>query len=516
MGTEILINSSSLETRVALLENGILTELYIERARDRGIMGNVYKGRVLKVLPGMQAAFVDIGMERAGFLYVSDVDFAYNLEEYEEITKVKPVGGEEGGDVDNLELLSSQTKPKLFTHPMPIEEVLQKGQEVLVQISKEPMGSKGPRLTSYVTLPGRYLVFMPTIDQIGVSRRIGNEAERQRLRELIRSLKEPGVGYIVRTASEGKDIEEFKHDINFLNKLWRDIQEKSEKATASCLIHKDLNLIFRAIRDLFTGEVERLVIDSLTEYHNCIEFVRNYLPHLEAKIELYTEKEPLFHAYGIELEISRALGRKIWLKSGGYIVIEHTEALCAIDINTGRFVGEHNPEETILKTNLEAIKEIAYQIRLRNIGGIIIIDFIDMAKEESREKVFHALETALKKDRAKTNILKMSELGLVEMTRQRVRESLDHILCQPCPYCEGRGSIKSAISICHEVFREIQRADSTAPLEKRIIAVVHPEIAELLLGEESSYLDQLEKDLRKRIIVKVDPKLHQEQFEVIT
>ena len=513
MGNEIVINTNSLETRLALLENGALTEFYIERDRDRGIMGNVYKGRVLKVLPGMQAAFVDIGMEKAGFLYVSDVDFAYNLEEYEELTAGESV--EEGGDVDNLALLSSQAKPKPLSHPILIEEVLQKGQEVLVQISKEPIGGKGPRLTSYITLPGRYLVFMPTIEHIGVSRRIENEAERRRLRELIRSLKEPDAGYIIRTAGEGQDIEEFRQDANFLNKLWQDIQEKSQRSTAPCLIHKDLNLIFRTIRDLFTGNVERLVIDSPPEYYNCIEFVRNYLPHLEAKIELYTEKEPLFHAYGIELEISRALGRKVWLKSGGYIVIEQTEALCAIDVNTGRFVGEHNPEETILKTNLEAIKEIVYQIRLRNIGGIIIIDFIDMAREESREKVFHALQTALKKDRARTNILKMSELGLVEMTRQRVRESLDNIVCQPCPYCEGRGRIKSAISLCHEVLREIQRADSSAPLEKRIIAVVHPEIAELMMGEESSYLDQLEKDLKKKIIVKVNPELHQEQFEVI-
>jgi ribonuclease G len=513
MSTEILINTNRLETRVALLENGALTELHIERARDRGIMGNVYKGRVLKVLPGMQAAFVDIGMEKAGFLYVSDVDFAYNLEEYEEITKTKPA--EEGGNGDNLPLISHQAKSEIFGQPMLIEEVLQKGQEVLVQVSKEPMGGKGPRLTSHITLPGRYLVYMPSMEQIGVSRRIENEAERSRLRELIRSLKAPGVGYIVRTASEGQDVEEFIQDMKFLNKLWQDIQEKGEKSTSSYLIHKDLNLVFRTIRDLFTGEVERLVIDALTEYYNCIEFVRNYLPHLEDKIDLYTEKEPLFHAYGIELEISRALGRKVWLKSGGYIVIEQTEALCAIDVNTGRFVGEHNPEETILKTNLEAIKEIVYQIRLRNLGGIIIIDFIDMVKEESREKVFHALQTALKKDKAKTNILKMSELGLVEMTRQRVRENLDHILCQPCPYCEGRGSIKSAISVCHEIFREIQRADSFAPLEQKIIVVVHTEIAELLLGEESSYLDQLEKDLKKKIIVKVNPELHQEQFEVL-
>jgi ribonuclease G len=513
MSTEILINTNSLETRVALLENGIVTELYIERSRDRGIVGNVYKGRIIKVLPGMQAAFVDIGLEKAGFLYVSDVDFAYNLEEYEEIIKVKTAAEE--GKANGQPDISEHTETRSFNYPVLIEDMLQKGQEILVQVSKESMGSKGPRLTSYITLPGRYLVFMPTIDQIGVSRRIENETERKRLRDLIRTLKPPGVGYIVRTASEGQDIDELSQDIKFLNKLWQDIQAKNERTSAPYLIHRDLNLIFRTIRDLFTNEVERLIIDSPYEYQNCIEFVRSYLPHLEPKIELYSGREPLFDAYGIELEISRALGRKVWLKSGGYITIEQTEALCAIDVNTGRFVGEHNPEETILKTNLEAIKEIIYQIRLRNIGGIIIIDFIDMVKEESREKVFQVLQTALKRDKAKTNILKMSELGVVEMTRQRIRDSLDHILCQPCPYCEGRGMIKSTITVCHEVFREIQRADKGIPSERRIIAVVHPEVADILLGEESSYLDQLEKDLKKKIIVKVNAELHREQFEII-
>jgi len=515
MGTEILINTNNVETRVALVENGVLTELYIERSRDRGIVGNVYKGRILKVLPGMQAAFVDIGMEKAGFLYVSDVDFAYNLEEYEELIKVKnDVNEGQTSELDSLEMQGLQPEAKSNDYPILIEDILQKGQEILVQVSKEPMGNKGPRLSSYITLPGRYLVFMPTIEQIGVSRRIENENERRRLRELIRSLKPPGVGYIVRTASEGKDIDELSQDIKFLNKLWQDIQEKNERTSAPCLIHRDLNLIFRTIRDLFTNEVERLIIDSPTEYYNCLEFVRSYLPHLESKIELYTGKEPLFDAYGIELEISRALDRKIWLKSGGYIVIEQTEALCAIDVNTGKFVGEHNPEETILKTNLEAIKEIVYQIRLRNIGGIIIIDFIDMAKEENREKVFNALQTALKRDKAKTNILKMSELGLVEMTRQRVRESLDHVLCQPCPYCQGQGMIKSTVTICHEIFRAIQRVDTEIQPEKKIIVVVHPEVAELL-GEENSYLDQLEKELKRKIIIKINPDLHREQYEII-
>lgn len=533
MSTEIIINGNALETRVALLENHIVSELYIERSKDRGIVGNVYKGRILNVLPGMQAAFVDIGLEKAGFLYVSDVDFVTSLEEYEEMMKGEAL---EGGEKIE-ETHPVQRRPKLQGH-IPIEEMLQKGQEILVQVSKDPLGGKGPRLTSYITLPGRYLVFMPTIDQIGISRRIENEEERKRLKELIRQIKEPRVGYIVRTASEGKSMDEFSQDIAYLNRLWRNILDKSERVSPPCLVHRDLNLIMRTIRDLFTHEVDRLVIDFPEEYLNCLEFIRTFSPQLESKVELYTGKEPIFDAYNIELEINKALGRKIWLESGGYIVIEQTEALCAIDVNTGRFVGERDPEETVLKTNLEAIKKISHQIRLRNIGGLIIIDFIDMDKEESKEKVFRALEEALKRDRSKTNILKLSELGLVEMTRQRVRESLERTLCQPCPDCNGTGRIRSTTTVCYEVFREIQRVRHTASKggdlgpealgrdagvlykgtpdgEKKILVTVHPEVADLIYGEESSYLEQLEKDLQVKIIVKVDNNLHREDFEVV-
>ncbi|MBI2877454.1 MAG: Rne/Rng family ribonuclease [Candidatus Tectomicrobia bacterium] len=561
MSTEIIINANTLETRVAVLENHMVAELYIERSKDRGIMGNVYKGRILNVLPGMQAAFVDIGLEKAGFLYVSDVDFVSSLEEYEEMLKREPLeGGEKIEEVHPL-----RRRNRLQGH-IPIEEMLQKGQEILVQVSKDPLGTKGPRLTSYITLPGRYLVFMPTIDQIGISRRIEDEEERRRLKELIRQLKEPRVGYIVRTASEGKSLEDFVQDVTYLNRLWRNILEKSERVFAPCLVHRDLSLILRTIRDLFTQDIDRLVIDSLEEYHNCLEFIRTFSPQLESKVELYTGKEPIFDAYNIELEINKALGRKIWLESGGYIIIEQTEALCAIDVNTGRFVGERDPEETVLKTNLEAIKKIVHQIRLRNIGGLIIIDFIDMEKEESKEKVFRALEDALKRDRSKTNILKVSELGLVEMTRQRVRESLERILCQPCPDCEGTGRIRSTTTVCYEVFREIQRvyhagskgaaedgffqgrgskagavetgggmplsletlesqlppeADVVAPYpgappeEKKFLVTVHPDVADLIYGEESTYLDQLEKVIRAKIIVKVDKNLHREDFEVV-
>lgn len=514
MPTEIVINANSLETRVALLENRLVTEFYIERSRDRGSRGNVYKGKVINVLPGMQAAFVDIGLERAGFLYVSDVDISSHLENHEEL--MKEVALEEVEKDEQEPLYNFKGRSRNWSQYVSIEDMLQMEQEILVQVSKEPLGTKGPRLTSYLTLPGRYLVFTSTIDQIGISRRIEKGEERKRLKELIEQIKEPGIGYIVRTASEGKGLEEFSQDMVYLNKLWCNIQEKSEKAGAPCLIHQELDLILRTIRDLFTIDVDRLVIDSPAEYENCLEFVRSFLPHLESRIELYTGREPIFDAFEIEMEINRSLDRKIWLRSGGYIVIEQTEALCTIDVNTGRFVGERNPEETVLKTNLEAIKEIVYQVRLRNIGGLIIIDFIDMEKEESKEKLFQTLEEALKRDRSKTNILKISELGLVEMTRQRVRESLGRKLCQPCPYCDGQGNIKSATTVCYEVFREIQRASNASLGSNKVLVTVHPEVADLLLEEkEAAYLEQLEMVIQKKIVIQVDKNLHLEHFEVV-
>lgn len=513
MASEIIINSSTLESRVALLENKVVCELYIERHKDRGIIGNVYKGVVTKVLPGMQAAFIDIGLEKAGFLYVSDVGIMDFAEDYEKITGV---GAQLSEEEEEINFKKEDVQPKIETHGYPIEDLLQEGQEILVQVSKEPMGSKGCRLTSYITLPGRYLVYMPTVDHIGISRRIVDELERKRLREIIKEIKASGDGYIVRTVSESCSREEFLSDMKFLKKLWEDIQQRSEKSSVPVLIHVDLNLVFKAVRDLFAADVERLIIDSPSEYTKVIEFVHSYLPHLESKIELYRGAEPIFDAFGIEMEIERALGRKIWLKSGGYIVIDQTEALVAIDVNTGRYVGKRNLEETILKTNLEAIKEIVYQLRLRNIGGIIIIDFIDMEKEENREKVFAALQTALKEDRFRTTIFKISELGLVEMTRKRVRDNLTRTLCQSCPYCEGRGTIKSATTICYEVFREIQRVINSTPHTRKIIVNVHPSVADKLLDEESPFLDQLEKDLKKKIIVKADYDLHQEQYECIT
>ena len=499
MGNELVINSSAHETRIALIENGTIAELYVERSRVKGIVGNIYKGKVIRVLPGMQAAFVDIGLEKAAFLYVADV--FDTVDEFDAFMEGN--GKKEEGESE---------EPVL--HPMhPIEELLQEGQELLVQVSKEPIGTKGARITAHISLPGRHLVYMPTVDHVGISRRIEDEVERERLKEIVERIKPAGGGFIVRTVSEGKREEDLVADMNYLTKLWGEIARQKEKAHAPTLIHSDLDVTQKVLRDILTEQVNRIVVDSQPEYDRIVQFISTFMPKMKYSIELYDEEEPIFDHFGLEVEISRALGRKVWLKSGGYIIIEQTEALTAIDVNTGRFVGKHNLEDTILKTNLEAVKEIAYQLRLRNIGGIIIIDFIDMEKEVNRDKVFAALEEALKVDKSKTNILKISELGLVEMTRKRVRESIGRMMCEPCPYCEGRGYVKSKTTVCHEIFRELRREMLDIRGTKAMLTV-HPQVADLLYDEERKGLEELEKKFRKRITVRAKPGFHQEQFEI--
>ncbi|MGB3942391.1 MAG: Rne/Rng family ribonuclease [Candidatus Manganitrophaceae bacterium] len=518
MSIEIVINTAREETRVALLENKIVAEIYIDRKKDRGIVGNVYKGKVVKVLPGMQAAFVDIGTEKAAFLYVADVmtkreEGAPPPEEGEEVE-------EEPLEFDGLMEASAPQEAPVMTRPkksghQTIEELLQEGQEVVVQVSKEPIGTKGPRVTTYVSLPGRYLVYMPTVNHVGVSRRIGRDEERHRLKEMILRLRKPGAGYIVRTVSEGITEEEFKQDVEFLEVVWQNLVKKKEKLPAPALLHTDLDLIFRTVRDLFTKDVDRLVVDSKQEYERIKEFVGTYLSTFLSRVELWDKEEPVFDSYGLEMEISKAKNRRVWLKSGGYIVIDHAEALTVIDVNTGRYVGKRDLEETILKTNLEAVKEIAYQLRLRNIGGIIIIDFIDMEKEKNREKVFNAFQDAMSGDRARTHILRISELGLIQMSRERTREALLRILCEPCPYCEGRGFTKSPTTICYEIFREIRRIGSS-PRDKKIIIGVHPTVANLLYDEERQRVEELEREYHKKIIIKADSNLHLEQYDIVT
>jgi len=506
MSKELIINAAEYETRVALVENGTLQELFVERPRGGDIAGSIYKGRVVRVLPGMQAAFVDIGLEQAAFICARDV--LNNYSEFEQLML-------SSSDEDEEDVVEVESDERLFhsDHGFMIEELLHEGQEILVQVSKAPIGSKGARITSRISLPGRFLVLMPTTNHIGLSRRIKDEDERKRLREVIATIRPQNYGIIARTVSEGASSEKIANEMNFLVSLWQQIQKKSATAPVPSLLHKELNVSLRAVRDLFTGEVDKLVIDSRAGYEEILTFVDGFLPKLKDSVELYDDTEPIFDAYNLESEISRALKKKVWLKSGGYIVIEQTEALVAIDVNTGRFVGNYNLEETILKTNLEAVKEIAYQIRLRDIGGLIIIDFIDMEKKSNKERVYNALKDALKKDRSKTNVLPMSELGIIEMTRKRTREPLPRMLCEPCFYCEGEGYLKSKQTICYEIYRDIAR-DSSETMGNGITLKVHPRIAELLLGDEQNIVQSLESSLKKHIVICPEPRFHLEQYEV--
>jgi ribonuclease G len=508
MANELIINARPHETRVALVENGVVVELHVERKTGQELIGNIYRGRVVRVLPGMQAAFVDIGLERSAFLYVTDVH--QDFMDLEQMMLRSSVGQEEAMP-DNAEESMSSVGIALN-----IEDLLHEGQDVMVQISKEPIGTKGARLTSHISLPGRHLVLMPNVNHIGISRRIEDPLERERLRNIIQELRPGTLGFIVRTASEGADRSKLRSEMDFLQKLWTSIQEKMAKASGTGLLHKDLTISLRSVRDLFTREVDRLVIDSKEEYTQIMEFIETFVPSLKYSLELYEGPDPIFDFYGIEMEISRALEKKTWLKSGGYIVIELTEALTAIDVNTGSYVGARNLEETILKTNLEAVREIAYQLRLRNLGGLIVIDFIDMEKKSNRERVFTALKEALSKDKAKTHILRMSELGLIEMTRKRTRENLNRLLTEPCFYCDGRGSLKSKKSICYEIFRDLER-ETGVPMENGSICVhVNGEIGRVLKEEEQQSIMDLERRINRRIIILAEESFHLEEYELST
>ncbi|NTU59860.1 MAG: Rne/Rng family ribonuclease [Deltaproteobacteria bacterium] len=500
---EIVINATPQETRVALLENKLLSELYIEYVKDRRVAGNIYKGRVVRILPGMQAAFVDIGLEKAAFLYVSDV--YSSSREYSDLFGLDAAPDAAPDEEDPY------PRPKPTA---PIEDLLQEGQEIVVQVAKEPLGRKGARITQHLSLPGRNVVYLPTVNHIGISRRISDETERARLRETVASLRTAAGGYIVRTAAEGCGAEELRGEMDFLARLWDEVSRKATRAAAPNLLHCDLDVTFRSIRDLYTPEVRRVVVDSAEEYRKILEFVDNYVPQAKPAVELHSQPEPIFDFYGIELEISKALEQKVWLKSGGYIVIELTEALTAIDVNTGSYVGKRNLEETIFKTNLEAAREIAYQLRLRNIGGIIIIDFIDMEIIENRAKVFETLEAELKKDRAKTNLLEISSLGLVEMTRKRTRENLGRTLSEPCPYCEGKGYLKAKSTVAYEIFRELRRKRRFMSGD-HVVVQANPDVVRYLYEEERASLEDLEKVLGRRIVLKGKEECHQEDFDVL-
>jgi len=507
MATEIVINAHPFETRVAILENRVVTEIAIERAKDRGISGNIYKGRVSRVLPGMQAAFIDIGQEKAAFLHVSDI--VSDASEFDDLFSREEGGGGAGAEEEDEEPSSA-----VPAGGRSIDELLREGQEIVVQVTKESIGTKGPRVTAYLALPGRFLVLVPTLNKIGVSRRIQDPAERDRLKTILKQVAPDGAGFIVRTAAEGVPDDVLRRDMEFLARIWDTIVKKKKSGRAPSLIYEELDLPFRILRDLFSGDVTAIHVDSGEEHRKIVEFSRKFMPRVREVVRMHEEETPIFESFGVELEINRALGRKIWLKSGGYLVIDQTEALTSIDVNTGRFVGKRNLEETIVRTNLEAVGEIVYQLKLRNIGGLIILDFIDMETPSGRRKVFSALEEALRQDRAKTTILQISELGLVEMTRKRVRESLSRTMTEACPYCEGRGTVKSLRTVAYEVFRQVLK-ESPGLEGKKVVVVVHPKVADLLYGEEREFLDALEKRVEKKLVVKTDYNLHQEEYQIL-
>ena len=482
MSEEILINVTPPETRVAVIENGVLQEVIIERTRERGLVGNIYKGEVCRVLPGMQAAFVDIGLPKAAFIHLSDL--------------CAKVLDEKGSEI--------------------IEHYLHEGQHLVVQVVKDPMGSKGARLTTEISIPSRYQVYMPYANNSGVSQRIECEAERARLRACLDTFRQENKcgGFIARTAAECADESVLIADMTFLLKLWESILEKITSAKPKQFIHKDLPLSVRTLRDLYKEGIDRVRVDSKETYHRLLEFAEVFVPEIVPVIEHYTGECPVFDIYSVEDEIKKALERKVKLKSGGYLIFDQTEAMTTVDVNTGGYVGGRNLEETIFKTNLEAAQTIARQLRLRNLGGIIIIDFIDMKSEEHKKQVLLALERNLEKDRAKTKITEVSVLGLVEMTRKRTRESLEHILCEPCSACGGRGVLKTAESMCLEIFREIIREVRLYKVQT-ILVLASNEVVDMLLDEEADMLAELEIFLGVQIKFRVEAEYNQEQYDVV-
>jgi ribonuclease G len=486
---EILINITPQETRVAIVENGTLQEVSIERQSSRGIVGNIYKGKVNRVLPGMEAAFVDIGLEKAGFLHVSDIDI-----------------GASAGNGDEEGVL----RPS-------INELLHEGQTLLVQVVKDPMGTKGARLTTNISVPSRYLVYMPNSSNIGISVKIEDETERERLKNLLQACRaeNQGGGCIVRTAAEGVDEKELQRDMAFLSKLWGELRESVEAVKPGSIIHEDLPLSIRTLRDMVGVDTNLVKVDSRETFQKMNAFAARYIPDLPARIEHYLGDRPLFDLYNIDDELQRALARQVGLKSGGYLIIDQTEAMTTIDINTGAFVGHQNLEETIFKTNMEASQAIARQLRLRNLGGIIIIDFIDMEREDHKRQVLNSLQKYLDKDHTKTQVCEVSPLGLVEMTRKRTRESLEHVLCEACKICHGRGSLKTTETVCYEIFREILREARFYDEAQQLLVMANQDVVDRLLDEEAANLAELETFIKIPVKLQVEAHLSQESYDVV-
>ena len=554
MNKEMIISSSDHDTRVAILEDDQVVEIFIERERSRGVVGNIYKGRVSKVLPGMQSSFIDIGLERDAFLYVTEV--VNTVEEFDRL--------EAGEDEDEETTSAAPTSPALAVagastvvdpdalpaadaagpavqnggargerrsrgparderdrdKPEPkIEDLLKEGQEILVQVVKEPLGTKGARLTSHVTMPGRFLVFMPTVDHVGVSRKIESREERARLRGIVKSFREQHGfigGVIIRTAAAGRSEEDIVSDLSYFHQIWTDIRQKMEARRAPAVLFQEQSLVAKLLRDLLTDDYSAIRIDDEQEHRRVMALVERIMPSLVPRVKLYTKNFPIFEEYGVQAEIDKALRSKVWLKSGGYLVINQTEALVAIDVNTGRYVGKRTGrlEDTIVKTNLEAVKEIVRQIRLRDLGGIIVLDLIDMEEKKNRQKVFQEVEKELRRDRSPSKALQVSDFGLVIVTRKRVKQSLERQLTEPCPYCSGSGSIKSPFTICYEILTEMQKIGPDLD-GQGVLLRVNPDIARALKEEEHALLRDLESTLGKKVTIKPDAHLHHEQFDVM-
>jgi ribonuclease G len=512
MQNMLVVNAEGPEIRVAVIEDGRLAEFFVERKRDRGIVGNIYRGKVTRVLPGMQAAFVDLGskVERAAFLYVADV-----LGSGEEKKLFEDSETDDPGDDAPEGAASRIARSRKQLASRKIEDLLKPGQTVLVQVVKDPIGAKGARVTGYLSLPGRYSVFMPHVAQIGVSRRIGSDKERRRLRDLVNEVRPKGAGFIVRTAAEDASDQELRDDVDFLARLWGEIDRRNDQMSGAGLVYADLDLALRVVRDLLREDTSEVMIDDIEQHDRVRKFTQAFLPRLTERIKKYEGRRPIFDQYHVEPALRLAVSRRVPLRSGGSLVIDQGEALTAIDVNTGSFTntGSGNLEDTVTANNLEACEEVARQLRLRNIGGIIVVDFVDMDKEGNRRKVWDAFQKALARDRARTNVTKISELGLVEMTRKRTRESLVQLLTEPCPTCEGAGVVKSVTTVAYEILREVRRSGTLVDSDKIEIECA-PRVADLLSKQEREYLDHLEKRFQKLITVVGQKGWKPDQFRV--
>ena len=561
MNKEMIISAGDHETRVAILEDDQVVEVFIEREKQRGVVGNVYKGRVNKVLPGMQSSFVDIGLERDAFLYVSEV--VNTVEEFERLAgddedeavvalgtppAEAVVAAGSGDAADTGETVSVAAEPPVASPTPPngrherrgrertgsaggptarsddrpdakIEDLLKEGQDILVQVVKEPLGTKGARLTSHVTMPGRFLVFMPTVDHVGVSRKIDSREERGRLRGIVREFREQHGftgGVIIRTAAGGRSKEDIVSDLSYFHQVWTEIRQKMEARRAPALLFQEQSLVTKLLRDLLTDDYSAIRLDDPQEHRRVVALVERIMPNLLPRVKLYTKDYPILEEYGVQAEIDKALRSKVWLKSGGYLVINQTEALVAIDVNTGRYVGKRTGrlEDTIVKTNLEAVKEIVRQLRLRDLGGIVVLDLIDMEEKKNRQRVFQEVEKELRKDRSPSKAIQVSDFGLVIVTRKRVKQSLERQLTEPCPYCSGSGSIKSSSTICYEIMTELKKIGSELD-GQGVIVRVNPDIARALKEEEPALLRDLQQSLGKAVTITPDVHLHHEQFDVM-